>query len=142
MKALIMAGGLPSTVSDEYEGLPKPMAEIGERPILWHIMKYYSEFGITDFIICAGYKAELIKDYFEDYYVYESDITIDLQKNQVIIHNRITENWNVTILDTGLNSTISERILCARKYIGDENFLIVYGDCLSNIDFKALKNYH
>lgn len=142
MKVLIMAGGLPSTVSDEYEGLPKPMVEIGERPVLWHIMKYYSVFGIKEFIVCAGYKSELIKEYFNNYYIYESNITVDLESNEIIIHDKKTENWKVTIIDTGLYSTVGQRIVAAKQYIGEEDFMVVYGDCLSNIDYNKLLRKH
>ena len=103
MQAVILAGGQRSAINYEQEGVPKPMVEIGGRPILWHIMKSFSAYGITEFIICGGYKIETIKDYFMDFYIYESDITVDLQKNTVQIHKERTEDWKVTVVDTGLN---------------------------------------
>lgn len=142
MKLVIMAGGFPSSISEDYEGKPKPMVEIGERPILWHIMKYYASFGIKNFIICAGYKSELIKRYFKDYYIYQSDITIDLLNNRVEILNEVTENWQVTILNTGLHATIAERIMAVEKYISEQEFIVVYGDCITNIDLTSLIGLH
>lgn len=142
MKVVILAGGLPSTVSEEDEKIPKPMAEIGGRPILWHIMKQYDFYGFHDFIICAGYKGEIIKQYFMDYYIYQSDITVDLQKNGIEIHRKKTESWNVSVIDTGQNSTIMERINQVKKYVGDETFLVTYGDCVSNIDITKMVSYH
>ena len=141
MKVVILAGGLQSTVSDTKEGIPKPMAEIGGKPILWHIMKMFSTYGFKDFIICGGYKINMIKEYFMDYYIYQSDITIDLQSNEVTIHKKKTEDWNVTVVDTGVTSTLGERILRARQYIG-EDFLVTYGDCLTDIDLERLVAFH
>ena len=102
MKVVILAGGLPSTIAEDKQGLPKPMVEIGENPILWHIMKSYAHYGFHEFIICAGYRKELIKDYFNDFYIYQSDITVDLKNNTIEIHRKITEDWKVTVVDTGL----------------------------------------
>lgn len=130
---VILAGGLPSSINDDSVGIPKPMVDIGGRPLIWHIMKYYSQFGINDFIICAGYKSDMIKQYFLNYYIYRSDITIDLAANKVEIHNNITEPWNVTVLDTGINSTTASRVKQVKNYVGNDSFLITYGDCLSNI---------
>lgn len=140
MKVVILAGGLPSSISDEK--IPKPMLKIGERPLLWHIMKLYSMYGHNDFIICTGYRSELIKDYFLNYYIYRSDITVDLKSNDVTIHNNITEPWNVTIIDTGLDSTTARRIKKIEKYIGKEDFLMTYGDCISDIDINELLKEH
>ncbi len=142
MKIVILAGGLQSTVSDAKEGIPKPMAEIGEKPILWHIMKMYSTYGFKDFIICGGYKVNMIKEYFTDYYIYQSDITVDLKNNKVTIHKKRTEDWNVTVVDTGVFTVPGERILKAQSYIGDEDFLVTYGDCLSDINLSELVSYH
>ncbi len=142
MKVIILAGGLQSTVSDAREGIPKPMAEIGGKPILWHIMKMYSAYGFHDFIICGGYKINMIKEYFMDYYIYQSDITVDLLSNEVTIHRKRTEDWNVTVVDTGKDTPLGERILKAKEYIGEEDFLVTYGDCLSNIDLKQFVNFH
>lgn len=102
MKVVILAGGLPSIIGEEHESIPKPMVKIGERPILWHIMKLYAHYGLNDFIICTGYKADIIKDYFMNYYIYQSDITVHLKTNQVEVHNMVTEPWKVSIVDTGL----------------------------------------
>ncbi len=142
MKVVILAGGLPSTVSEEDEKIPKPMAEIGGRPILWHIMKMFSHYGYTDFVICTGYKGDLIKQYFMDYYIYQSDITVDLQKNEVQVHRKKTENWNVTVVDTGKDATPMQRVLLAKKHIGEEPFIVAYGDCVSNLDINALIKKH
>lgn len=141
MKAVILAGGLPSTVSEKDEKVPKPMAEIGGRPILWHIMKQYSFYGIRDFIICTGFKGNMIKQYFMDYYIYQSDITVHLAENQVEIHRKQTEDWNVTIVDTGITATIGERILQVKNYLSSE-FIVSYGDCVSDIDIEALLKHH
>lgn len=142
MKVVILAGGWKSAIHSEYEGIPKPMVEIGERPLLWHIMKRYSQYGYKDFIICAGYKSKIIKEYFMNYYVYQSDITVDLQSNDVVIHKKRTEDWNVTVIDTGLNTTISERLLQIQEFVNNESFIIHYGDCLSDINIKELVQYH
>lgn len=138
MKVVILAGGQQSTISNSREGIPKPMVEVGEKPLLWHIMKQYSHYGIHDFIICGGYKVNMIKDYFTDYYIYQSDITVDLEKNIITIHKKITENWNVTVVDTGLYSSTGQRVNRIRKYIEDEDFIVTYGDCLSNINITKL----
>lgn len=142
MKVIILAGGMQSTIVDEKEGLPKPMATIGEKPILWHIMKYFSTQGFCDFIICGGYKVNLIKEYFLDYYIYQSDITVDLEANQVIVHKRITEEWNVTVVDTGMNASPEMRVLQVKDYIGEDNFIVVHGDCLFDIDVGQLVDIH
>lgn len=142
MKTVILAGGLPSTLDMEDEKLPKPMAEIGGRPILWHIMKMFAHHGYKDFIICAGYKGEMIKDYFMNFYIYQSDITVDLLTNQVEIHRKKTEDWDVTVVDTGRNASISERILKVREYLGGEPFLAAYGDCVSDMDISGLVRQH
>lgn len=142
MKVVILAGGMQSTIVDGNEGKPKPMAEIGEKPILWHIMKFFSEQGFRDFIICGGYKVNNIKEYFMDFYIYQSDITVDLQKNIVEIHKKKTEDWNVTVVDTGLTTTLGGRILQVQEYIGVEDFIVVHGDCLSNIDIDKLVHTH
>lgn len=141
MKVVILAGGMPSTIADEDEKIPKPMAEIGDKPILWHIMKQYSYYGFNDFIICAGYKSQIIKEYFMDYYIYQSDITVDLQKNEVKILRKQTEDWKVSIIDTGVHTSIAERISKIRDYIED-SFILVYGDCVSNININTLVQCH
>lgn len=142
MKVVILAGGLKSVIDDYDEGIPKPMAEVGERPILWHIMKYFSSYGLNEFVICGGYKLEDIKEYFTDYYLYQSDITVDLATNKVEIHEKRTEDWKVTIADTGLYSSVGGRVKRVEKYIDGEMFLVVYGDCLSDIDLNSLIAQH
>jgi len=142
MKLVILAGGLRSTIHEDFEGIPKPMVEIGGRPLLWHIMKYYSRFGIKDFIICGGYKVNMLKDYFRDYYIYQSDITVDLESNTIEIHKKVTEDWKVTVVDTGLETTPGERIELVRHYIGDDDFIVTYGDCLSNLDIEEFTENH
>lgn len=142
MKVIILAGGLPSTLIEEDEKMPKPMAEIGGRPILWHIMKQFAYYGYNDFIICTGYKGEVIKDYFMNFYIYQSDITVDLQTNNIIIHRKQTENWKVSIIDTGLNTSIMERLAIVKPYVGEETVLVSYGDCLSDINIKKLVQKH
>lgn len=141
MKVIILAGGSKSTISEDREGIPKPMLEIGEKPLLWHIMKQYSYFGFNDFVICGGYKINTIKDYFRDYYIYQSDITVDLSTNQIEIHKKITENWKVTVADTGLYATTGQRVSQAQKYVDDDIFMVTYGDCLSDINIREMVQY-
>lgn len=142
MKVVILAGGLPSTLIEEDEKMPKPMAEIGGRPILWHIMKQYSSYGYNDFIVCTGYKGEVIKDYFMNYYIYQSDITVDLQTNEVEIHRKQSEDWKVSVIDTGRESSVMQRLYMVKDYIGHETVLAVYGDCLSDIDVREMVKQH
>ncbi len=142
MKVIILAGGLPSTLIEEDEKVPKPMAEIGGRPILWHIMKQYAYYGYNDFIICTGYKGNMIKDYFMNFYIYQSDITVDLQSNNIEIHRKQTEDWKVSVIDTGLNSGVTKRVRMVREYLGDEAFLVTYGDCVSDINIENLVKAH
>ena len=142
MKVVILAGGLGTRITEESHLKPKPMIEIGERPILWHIMKYYSEFGFNDFVICLGYKQYIVKEFFADYFLYTSDITIDLANNKMEVHNNYAEPWKVTLVDTGLNTMTGGRIKRVRDYIGDEDFMLTYGDGLSNVDLKALLDFH
>lgn len=142
MQIVLLAGGAKSTVTDNVEGIPKPMAEIGEKPILWHIMKFFSGYGYKDFIICGGYKVNQIKEYFMDYYIYQSDITVDLQQNTVEIHKKKTEDWKVTVVDTGIDATTEQRIAKVQNYIINDNFIVAYGDCLSDIDVPELVRVH
>ena len=142
MKVVIVAGGLGTRITEESHLKPKPMIEIGERPILWHIMKYYSEFGFNDFVICLGYKQYIVKEFFADYFLHTSDITIDLANNKMEVHNNYAEPWKVTLVDTGLNTMTGGRIKRVRDYIGDEDFMLTYGDGLSNVDLKALLDFH
>ena len=142
MKAIILAGGTRSTISYEQQGIPKPMVEIGGKPLLWHIMKSFSAYGISEFIICGGYKVNLIKEYFMDFYIYQSDITVDLQNNTVQIHKNRTEDWKVTVVDTGLYSATGLRVAQVENYIEEDTFIVTNGDCLSDIDLKAMFAYH
>lgn len=142
MKVVILAGGQRSTISNEQEGIPKPMAEIGGKPMLWHIMKSFAAYGLNEFIICGGYKVDMIKEYFMDYYIYQSDITVDLQTNTIQIHKNRTEDWKVTVVDTGLYTATGQRVAQIQEYIGEENFIVAYGDCLSDIDVDSLLAYH
>lgn len=142
MKVIILAGGLPSTLIEEDEKMPKPMAEIGGRPLLWHIMKQYSHYGYQDFIICTGYKGEVIKEYFMNFYIFQSDITVDLQTNQVKIHRKQTEDWKVSVIDTGKDSSILKRMYMVREYVGNETVLVSYGDCLSDINLEEMVQMH
>ncbi|MDR3363816.1 MAG: glucose-1-phosphate cytidylyltransferase [Clostridiales Family XIII bacterium] len=143
MKAVILAGGLGSRISEESHLRPKPMIEIGGAPILWHIMKYYSHFGFNEFVICCGYKGYMIKEYFADYYLHRSDITFDFSAdNHMTIHSNVAEPWKVTVVDTGLNTQTGGRIKRIQKYIGNEAFMMTYGDGVSNIDLHALLARH
>ncbi len=143
MKIVILAGGLGTRISEESHLRPKPMINIGDQPILWHIMKYYSSFGFNDFIICCGYKGYMIKEYFADYYLHRSDITFDFSAgNQMTVHNNVAEPWRVTLVDTGLNTQTGGRIKRVQKYVGNETFMLTYGDGVSNIDLNALLNQH
>ncbi|MCR5667264.1 MAG: glucose-1-phosphate cytidylyltransferase [Eubacterium sp.] len=143
MKVVILAGGLGTRISEESHLKPKPMIEIGGAPILWHIMKYYSSFGFDEFIICAGYKQYVIKEYFADYYLHRSDVTFDFSNdNKMIIHNNVAEPWKVTIVDTGYNTMTGGRLKRVAKYIGDETFMMTYGDGVSDVDLDALLKFH
>jgi glucose-1-phosphate cytidylyltransferase len=142
MKAVILAGGFGTRLSEETGVKPKPMVEIGDRPILWHIMKIYSSAGIDDFIICLGYKGYVIKEYFANYMLQMSDITFDLKKNRTHIHHNGTEPWKVTLVNTGENTMTGGRIKRIRNYIDDEPFCLTYGDGVSNLDIKASITFH
>lgn len=143
MKAVILAGGFGTRISEESYLKPKPMVEIGDKPIIWHIMKLYSHYGINDFIICCGYKQHVIKEWFADYYLHNSDITFDFTKeNQMTVHNNVAEPWKVTLVDTGLNTMTGGRVKRIQKYVGNEPFLVTYGDGVSNINIKELIAYH
>ena len=141
MKVVILAGGMQSTISNEREGIPKPMVELGGKPLLWHIMKHFSEYGFTEFVVCGGYKVDTIKEYFMDFYIYESDITVDLKNNSVLVHKNRTEDWKVTIVDTGVFSATGHRVSLIEKYV-DDTFIVTYGDCLSDIDVHKLVETH
>lgn len=141
MKVVILAGGMQSTIS-EREGIPKPMVQIGGKPLLWHIMKHFSKYGLREFIICGGYRIDMIKEYFMDFYIYQSDITVNLKDNSVEVHKEKTEDWEATVVDTGLFSSTGQRISMIHKYIEDEEMIVSYGDCLSDIDMDAMQRLH
>jgi glucose-1-phosphate cytidylyltransferase len=141
MKLVILAGGLGTRISEESILKPKPLIEIGNMPIIWHIMKIYSFFGIKEFIICCGYKGYLIKEYFANYSLHLSDVTIDIQKNSIDVHKKNAEDWKITLVDTGENTLTGGRILRIKNYINDD-FLLTYGDGLANVNIKELINHH
>ena len=143
MKVVILAGGLGTRISEESQYRPKPMIEICGKPILWHIMKEYSYYGFNEFIICAGYKQHMIKEWFADYFLHTSDITFDFTKgNDIIVHNRTTEPWKVTVVDTGLETMTGGRIKRIQKYVGNEAFFMTYGDGVCDVDIKKLLDFH
>lgn len=143
MKVVILAGGLGTRISEESHLKPKPMISIGDSPILWHIMKYYSYYNFNEFIICCGYKGYVIKEYFADYYLHRSDITFDFaNNNEMVIHCNVAEPWKVTVVDTGLNTQTGGRIKRIQKYIGDEPFMMTYGDGVSNVNLDKLAAFH
>ena len=142
MKVVILAGGYGTRISEESAVRPKPMVEIGDRPILWHIMKIYSAHGINDFIICLGYRGYIIKEYFASYYLRRSDVTFDIRKNNMKIHQNHAEPWRVTLVDTGLNTMTGGRIKRVKDYIGDETFCLTYGDGVTNVDINELIAFH
>ena len=142
MKVVILAGGFGTRITEESHLKPKPMIEIGEQPILWHIMKYYSQFGFNDFVICLGYKQYVVKEYFADYFLHTSDITFDLANNKMEVHNNYAEPWKVTLVDTGLHTMTGGRIKRIQNHIKDEPFMLTYGDGLRNVDLKKLLEFH
>lgn len=143
MKVIILAGGYGTRISEESHLKPKPMVEIGEKPILWHIMKEYSHYNFNDFIICCGYKQHIIKEWFANYYLYNSDVTFDFSDhNSMVIHNNVAEPWKVTLVDTGLNTMTGGRVRRVRQYIGNETFMLTYGDAVSDINIENLVRFH
>ncbi|MCD8022489.1 MAG: glucose-1-phosphate cytidylyltransferase [Lachnospiraceae bacterium] len=143
MKAVILAGGFGTRISEESQFKPKPMLEIGEMPILWHIMKEYSYYNINEFIICAGYKQYVIKEWFADYFLHTTDVTFDFTKgNKMIAHEKHAEQWKVTIIDTGLNTMTGGRVKRVQKYLGKEPFCLTYGDAVSDVDIAELIRFH
>jgi len=142
MKAVILAGGLGSRLSEETYLKPKPMVEIGGKPILWHILKIYSNYGINEFIICCGYKANVIKDFFSNYFLHSSDITLNMLDNSIVYHEKKSEPWIITLVNTGEDSMTGGRLLRIRKYIKNETFCFTYGDGVSDINIKELINHH
>lgn len=142
MKVVILAGGLGTRLAEETTIKPKPMVEIGGHPILWHIMKIYAHYGFNEFIICLGYKGHVVKEYFINYYLYNSDITVELQNNNVDIHFSNSETFKVTLVDTGLLTNTAGRIKKIRKYVGDEAFMLTYGDGVIDMDIRELVKFH
>lgn len=143
MKVVILAGGFGTRISEESHLKPKPMIEIGEKPILWHIMKQYSHYGFHEFIICCGYKQHMIKEWFADYYLYNCDVTFDFTKgNEMTVHNNESEQWKVTLVDTGLKTMTGGRVKRVQKYIGNEPFMLTYGDAVSDININKLLDFH
>ncbi|MFH0855123.1 MAG: glucose-1-phosphate cytidylyltransferase [Candidatus Omnitrophota bacterium] len=142
MKIVILAGGRGTRISEETTNIPKPMVEIGGKPIIWHIMKMYSHFGFNDFIICLGYKGYIIKEYFSHYFMHMSDVTINLRKNDVQVHTTTSEPWRITLVDTGFDTMTGGRLKRVRKYVGNKAFMMTYGDGVSDVDIKGLLNFH
>lgn len=143
MKVVILAGGLGTRISEESHLKPKPMIEIGDKPILWHIMKLYSAYGYNEFIICCGYKQYVIKEYFADYYLYNCDVTFDFSaENKMIVHSNEAEPWKVTVIDTGLHTMTGGRIKRIRQHIGDNPFMLTYGDGVADIDITQVLEFH
>lgn len=144
MKVVILAGGFGTRISEESQFKPKPMLEIGGKPILWHIMKEYSYYGFNEFIICAGYKQHVIKEWFADYFLHNSDITFDFTDgmNNMIVHDQRCENWKVTVIDTGLHTMTGGRIKRVQRHVGNEPFLMTYGDGVCDVNIKELVNFH
>tara|TARA_Y100000766_G_C18917304_1_gene612997 strand:- start:215 stop:985 length:771 start_codon:yes stop_codon:yes gene_type:complete len=143
MKAVILAGGLGTRLSEETRSKPKPMVEIGGKPILWHIMKIYSKYGINDFIICCGYKGYMIKEYFANYFLHQSDVTFNMRDNKMMVHEKRTENWTVTLVDTGEKSMTGGRLKRIKDYLSNEkSFCFTYGDGVSDINIKKLIDFH
>lgn len=142
MKAVILAGGFGTRISEESGVRPKPMVEIGGRPILWHIMKHLSSYGIKDFVVLCGYKSHMIKDYFANYHLHKSDVTFDLGTHSMLVHKNGAEDWKVTLLETGENTMTGGRIKRAKEYLGNESFILTYGDGVSDVDVEKLIEFH
>ncbi len=142
MKVVILAGGLGTRISEESHLKPKPMIEIGGKPILWHIMKIYSHYGINDFVICLGYKGYVIKEYFANYFLHMSNVTFDMARNHMEVHERYAEPWRVTLIDTGAETLTGGRLKRVRDYVGDDTFCFTYGDGVTDLDIGALLKFH
>ena len=144
MKTVILAGGYGTRIGEESKYRPKPMVEIGGMPILWHIMKLYSHHGFNEFIICAGYKQHMIKEWFADYFLHTSDITFDYTRgnNEIVVHSKSVEPWKVTVIDTGMDTQTGGRIKRIRDYVGNETFMLTYGDAVGDLDIQALVEFH
>ncbi len=142
MKVVLLAGGYGTRISEESDIKPKPMIEIGGKPILWHIMKIYSEHGFKEFVILLGYKSYVIKEYFHNYFLHNSDVTIETKNQRMEIHNNTSEDWKITLIDTGLDTMTGGRVKRAAKYLGNETFFLTYGDGVSNVNIKDLLQFH
>ena len=142
MKVVLFAGGFGTRLSEETSSIPKPMVEIGGKPILWHIMKIYSHYGYNDFVVCLGYKGYVIKEWFANYFLHTSDVTFDIQNNKMEIHNVTAEPWKVTLVETGLNTMTGGRLKKVQKYIGNEQFMLTYGDGVSDVNIAELVRHH
>ena len=142
MKAVILAGGMGTRLSEETSIRPKPMLEIGGKPILWHIMKLYSAHGVNEFVICCGYKGYLIKEYFANYFLHMSDVTFDIAHNSMEVHQQFAEPWKVTLVDTGITTLTGGRLRLVRRYLGEKDFCLTYGDGLANVDLTRLIEFH
>lgn len=142
MKVVILAGGLGTRLSEETDIIPKPIVEIGGHPIIWHIMKIYSSYGYNDFIVCLGYKGYLIKEYFANFFLHMSDVTFNLKTGEMILQRSNSEDWKVTLIDTGLNTMTGGRIKRIKKYIGNKTFMLTYGDGVSDVNIEKLVDFH
>jgi len=142
MKAVILAGGFGTRITEESHLKPKPMIEIGGKPILWHIMKIFAQYGIRDFVICCGYRGYVLKEYFANYFLHTADVTFDLAQNRMEVHQQYAEPWRVSLVDTGLNTMTGGRLLRVRNYVGQERFCLTYGDGVANVDINALIEFH
>ena len=142
MKVVILAGGMGTRISEETDIRPKPMIEIGGKPILWHIMKIYSHYGFNEFVVCCGYKGYVIKEYFANYFLHQTDVTFDLSTNKMTVHNTGSEDWKVTLVDTGVNTNTAGRIKRVKSYLNNEPFMLTYGDGVANVNVKELLEFH
>jgi len=142
MKVVVLAGGMGTRLAEETDNRPKPMVEIGGKPILWHIMKIYSAYGLNDFIICCGYKGFMIKEYFAHYFLHMSDVTFDMQNNCMEVHQKKVEPWKVTLVDTGLNTQTGGRLKRIARYLDDQEFCFTYGDGVSDVDIQKVIDFH
>ncbi len=142
MKVVILAGGRGTRITEETEMIPKPMVEIGGKPVIWHIMKIFSHYGFNDFIICLGYRGYMIKEYFSHYFLHMTDVTIDLKQNKTIVHSSASEPWRVTLMDTGLDTMTGGRLKKVKKYLNNETFMMTYGDGVADINLKMLLKFH